>query len=462
MSYRQPLLYSLFALILLLGIVVGKVVVAQSTPADTAPTPVLPPALPYTPPSAKDVLAGKTPLRLLVSTRQTMLAWKGDAAVRVINPGDGATLYTAKPGEMIGIVYDETGTSCQLRQNGKNFCTAPAGVRLASDKPIKLWTPSPDTWQPLDAPVVIVPINGSFSVTREILLESYLRNVVSGEMPSSFQPQALRAQAIIARTYALIKLGRHATEGADICATEHCQMYGSNANRSKETDKAIADTRGLVLMAGDKLAEPYYSACCGGVTDDAGLLWGPEYDRPYLSGVPDMPAKSVPAELTIDGVLDAGDAYCKGTRASRWSREFTADEVNALVAKNLPIVTNDPAAQIRTVTNMSVEERTPNGRIASLRVEGDGASVLVYGDAVRWLFGAGQPGPNGLWSTLFDLTVTRDAAGDITAYTFRGAGRGHGIGLCQWGANGRAKAGQTCRQILHAYYPGTRLSDEQK
>ena len=452
MSTRQPFSYILCALILLLGGVLGRMVVAQIPPSGAPAVPT-----PYMAPSTSDVLAGTAPLRLLVSSRHTMLAWKGEAAVRVVSVQGGETLYTAEPGEMVGIVYDQTG-AVSLRQDGKNFRPVPASVRLASEKPVKVWTPSPDSWQSLDAPVVIVPVSGSFSVTREILLDDYLRNVVPGEMPNSFHRQALLAQAIIARTYALIKLGRHAGEGADVCATVHCQVYGSQ--RTKETDKAISDTRGLVLMAGEKLAEPYYSACCGGVTDDAGLLWGPEYDRPYLQGVPDMPSKNVPGQLTIDSVLDADDAYCQGTRASRWTREFTAGEVNALVAKNLPIVANDSAAQIRTVTNMSVEERTPNGRIASLRVEGNGASILVYGDAVRWLFGNGKPGANGLWSTLFDMTVTRDAAGAITGYTFSGAGRGHGIGLCQWGAQGRAKAGQTCRQILRAYYPGTRLSDE--
>jgi len=451
MSYRNPFLYGLIGLVLLLGIGISRVVVAQFTP------PVPPP---YTPPSAKDVLAGKAPLRLLITVRQSMLAWKGDAAVRVTN-ANGEVVHTAKAGEMVGIVYDATGASCWLRQNGKNFCAAPATVRLVTDKPVKVWTPSPDTWLTLDAPVVIVPTgNGNFSVTREIKLEDYLRNVMPAEMPNTFHPQALLAQAVIARTYALIKLGRHAADGADVCAADHCQVYGSNGNRARETDKAIADTRGLVLMAGAKLAEPYYSACCGGVTDDGGLLWGPEYSRPYLMGVPDMPSKSVPAKLTIDSILDAGDAYCKAASASRWTRQFTAAQVNALVANNLPAVTNDPAAQIHTVTNMIVEERTPNGRIASLRVEGDGASILVYGDAVRWLFGTGKPGADGLWSALFDLTITRDAGGAITGYTFRGAGRGHGIGLCQWGANGRAKAGQTFRQILRAYYPGTRLSDE--
>jgi SpoIID/LytB domain protein len=447
MSYRKPFPYHIFILALVLGIGLWGVVVAQ----DDAPVP---------PPAAEDVLAGKAPLRLLISTRQTMHAWKGEGVVRVTNAKGGEVLHTSAPGEMVGIVFDANGTDCWLRQNSNNFRAVPASVRLVSDKPIKVWKPSPDTWETHDAPVVIVPARGSFSVTREIPLEEYLRNVVAAEMPDTFHPQALLAQAVIARTYTLIKLGRHAEEGADLCATIHCQAYGGK--RTHATDQAIGNTRGLVLMAGGKLAEPYYSSTCGGVTGDAGLLWGPEYSHPYLMGVPDMPAKSAPAKLTVDNILDAKDAYCRESKASRWTRQFTAAEVNALVAKNLPLVTNDPDARIRTVVNIDIEQRTPNGRVASLRVEGDGVSVLVFGDQVRWLFGTGKPGTDGLWSALFELTVARNAAGAITGYTFRGAGRGHGIGLCQWGANGRAKAGQTFRQILHAYYPGTRLSDEEK
>jgi len=83
----------------------------------------------------------------------------------------------------------------------------------------------------------------------------------------------------------------------------------------------------------------------------------------------------------------------------------------------------------------------------------------VRGDAIRWLFGIGRPGPGGLRSIAFDMHVERDASGQPTSFTFTGVGHGHGIGLCQWGARGRALAGQTAPQILAAYYPGTRLVD---
>jgi len=110
---------------------------------------------------------------------------------------------------------------------------------------------------------------------------------------------------------------------------------------------------------------------------------------------------------------------------------------------------------------MFVEERTPLGRAATLRVEGNGASVLVFGDQIRWLFGNGLPGANGLRSTLFDLTVNRDAAGNIIDYVLTGTGRGHGLGLCQWGAEGRARAGQSYSEIIQAYFPGTRIANRE-
>lgn len=463
MLFRRICRYLPFLLVFLLGLGAGIVIAPRAKAAlsdPLSPGTSAPVAPVYAPPSAADALAGRAPLRVLVLSKQRMLAWKADAAVRVLD-AKGTVLYTAKPGEVVGIVRDAADGSCQLRQNGKNFCPAPGTLRLECLAAVSVWTPTPDTWQTFGATLAITPTaDGNFSVARELLLEDYLRNVLPGEMPSTFAAQALRAQAVAARTYTLIELGRHAVDGADLCGTEHCQMCLADAKRTPEADRAVAETRGLVLYAGDKLTEPYYSSCCGGATDDAGVLWGAEFTKPYLAGVADLPAKSMPRELTVGSLLAATDAYCKGAPSSHWTRTFTADQLNALVGRNLPLVTNDPTAQIHAVANIAVEERAPNGRVGTLRVEGDGASILVYGDQTRWLFGNGAPGPEGLWSALFDLKIARADNGAIAAVTITGAGHGHGIGMCQWGADGRARAGQTFREILKAYYPGTRLSDE--
>jgi SpoIID/LytB domain protein len=424
---------------------------------------VPPPPTSYTAPDWHAVLAGKAPLRVLVASRQPMLAWKGTAAVKVVDPGTKKALYTAKAGETLGIARNALDMTIWLRKDGTNVCGLPPAVRLESAAPLSLWTRTPDAWTSWPAPLTVTPLaDGTFSTAVELPLDDYVRTVLPSEVVKTFHPQMLRAQAVVARTYALCKLGRHADEGADVCAFEHCQMYNPAIARTAATDDAVTSTRGLIVLYRDKLAEPYYSSCCGGISDDAGYVWGPEYARSYLTGVLDVPLKKAAEDTTPAEVLGCKDGFCAPSKSFRWTRSYTAADLNALVAKNLPLVTGDAKVRIRTVTNLTIEERTPFGRVSTLRVEGDGASVLVYGDAARWLFGEGAPGPNGLWSSLFDLTLARDKAGKITGLTIRGAGRGHGIGLCQWGADGRARAGQTYRQILHAYYPGTRISDEKK
>jgi SpoIID/LytB domain protein len=440
--------------LLLVAAVCGLLLVGRGiAPAQTSPAPA--PSSPYTAPDYHSVLAGVDPLRVLVAGHVPMLAWKGDADVRVAYAATDANLYTAPAGQQVGLVRTADGGSA-LRQNGKNFLAVAETIRLVSAKPILVWTPQPDRWRTLRGPLTITPLaDNTFGIAQEILLEEYLRNVVSGEMPADFHPQALRAQAVIARTYTLAKLGRHADDGGDLCADVHCQVFGDDTSRAKATDDAVADTRGVVLQHHGTLVDAYYHATCGGTTDDAGLLWGPEYARPYLTGGTKDCALKETADLG-DLLLAAG-GYCKRSGGFRWTRVFTAAELNALVSRNLSRVTGDPQAKIDTVTNLNVEERTPNGRVARLRVEGDGASYAVMGDQARWLFGTGDPGPDGLWSTLFDLTVSRDAKGAIRAITLKGAGRGHGIGLCQWGADGRARAGQSYKEILAAYYPGTTL-----
>ncbi|HOF86827.1 MAG TPA: SpoIID/LytB domain-containing protein [Armatimonadota bacterium] len=415
---------------------------------------------PYTPPAYPRVLAGAAPLRMLVASRQAMLAWKGAAAVTVINGEDRTVALAMRAGEMLGIARGADGRT-SLRKDGANLRAAPQIVRLESQEAIKLWTPTPDTWTAYPAPLLIITLpDGTVSAAVELPLEEYLRDVLPAEVVPSFHPQMMRAQAIVARTYALCKLGRHADEGADVCADVHCQVFGPANRRAKSTEEAIAATKGLILLHRERLAEPYYSSCCGGITDDAGYVWGPEYARAYLEGVLDAPRTTNPGDVRITELLGMKDGYCAASSSYRWERRYPAAEVNALVAKNLPIVTGDPKVTMATVSDLRVEERTPRGRVATLRVEGGGASILVFGDQARWLFGSGVPGGDGLWSALFDITLTRDAAGTPTAYLIRGAGRGHGLGLCQWGAEGRARAGQTFRQILRAYYPGTRLSDE--
>ena len=408
----------------------------------------------YCPPALDDVLPGKAPLRVLLFDRLPMLAWKGEGNVQVLCVTSRENLYLAKMREQIGAVFDTERSQFSLRRNNQNFCRLPGAVRLQSDKPILIWQPGSDAWVRCTSPLIVIPsANNSYAVAQEIMLEDYLRFVVPSEMPSSFHPQALRAQAVIARTYTLSKLGRHRASGADLCASVHCQAFNTESKRVAATDAAVRDTAGQVLFSGAQLAVTYYHANCGGTTDDAAYVWGAEYAAPYLCGIIDSKRLLMP--VTVQELYKQGDRYCSRASNASWTRQFTPAMVNDLVRKNLVRVTGNADLVIASVTAMQVTSRTPNGRAYTLRVEGEGGSAIVYGDKIRWLFGTGNPGAEGLWSTLFDLNVDRNEAGKITGYTFTGAGRGHGLGLCQWGADGRGKAGQSYREILQAYYPGT-------
>ncbi|UCH33909.1 MAG: hypothetical protein JSV65_15300, partial [Armatimonadota bacterium] len=103
--------------------------------------------------------------------------------------------------------------------------------------------------------------------------------------------------------------------------------------------------------------------------------------------------------------------------------------------------------------------RSPGGRVQTLHITTDRGEYDVKRNDIRWIFGDGTPGPNGLPSTLFCLHTKRDGTGRPLAFSFQGAGWGHGLGLCQYGANGRARAGCSAHEILQAYYPGTATID---
>jgi SpoIID/LytB domain protein len=434
---------------------------AQSSMTTPAIPAVIPPPPVYTPPDYHDVLAGKASLRILLVASQAMLAWKGSADVRAINLAAQTVLYTSPKGEQVGVARLTEDHSVALRKNNANFCPVPGPFRLESNAPVQLWTPALHGFADYPSPVIISPLaDGGFSVTREMPLEEYLRNVVPAEMPHTFHPQALRAQAVIARTYALSHLGGHTDQGADLCASIADQAYVPDSKRTKATDDAVRDTSGLVLLYAGKLIEAYYHADCGGATEDAGYVWGPSYARPYLIAVADTPDARLPVSQDLKESLARIDRYSGSAPSAHWTKTLTPETLDRFVHRNIGKVTGDPTVKITHVTNLAVESRTPAGRAQNLRVEGDGFSVLVCGDQIRWLFGSGAPGADGLWSTLFDLAVTKDENGQISGCTFTGSGRGHGVGLCQWGANGRAKAGQSFRDIPKTYYPGTQLSDE--
>jgi stage II sporulation protein D len=293
----------------------------------------------------------------------------------------------------------------------------------------------------------IAPAAGRLRVVEHVDLETYIAGVVAAEMPSSFPLEAAKAQAVAARTYALRYLGGHARDEADLCARVHCQAYGGMPSPRSTAAEAARETAGRVLSWNGMLVDALYHSACGGATAAA---WDVRQGKllPYLRGAPDMP-----------GYSQFEEPYCGRDHRLAWTKRFSLREAQRLVSSNLPRVLGQPDLSPGKLESLSVVESPRSGRVAWLEVATSTGVHRVRGDAIRWVFGTGRAGPVGLRSTAFDLTTEYDASGAPRAFLFEGVGHGHGLGLCQWGARGRALAGQTAGQILAAYYPGAAVTD---
>ena len=265
----------------------------------------------------------------------------------------------------------------------------------------------------------------ALSLVNEIGLEDYLMGVLPPEMPDSFQPEALKAQAIAARTYAERYRGRHADSGYDICDTVHCQVYTGSGAEKRNATKAVMETAGLVARYDGKLIWAVYSSDCGGRTQsgDDPAIGKPV---PYLKSTPDSDGPDKPD-------------YCSGNKSHVWSKTFTPRELEELLNTKL----KPPLEGLKSIAFCEYYE---SGRVK--RVE------IVDGKGTRRMTGFDfrhACGTSVIRSAKMIVCTTED--GNIC---FEGKGFGHGVGMCQWGANGLAKDPHkfTCEQILKHYYPG--------
>lgn len=265
-------------------------------------------------------------------------------------------------------------------------------------------------------------INSEIVLINTLPLEDYLRGVVPCEMPVTFHPEALKAQAVVARTIALRWLGKHSAQGADFCDLTHCQVYQGASAESPRVDAALAQTRGLVLTHQGELASTVYHSTCGGHTADANLVWPGRERTPYLKGQPDA--------------LD-GEPACAKSPHFRWTASISSGELDSVAGFR--------DAQVRVL------ETDPSGRAALVQLTWPGGRSEMTGEQFYLLVGR-KLGWNRLKSARFTVRSVHGG------WLFEGRGLGHGVGMCQWGANGRANSGRTMPEILSHYFPGTKLT----
>lgn len=285
---------------------------------------------------------------------------------------------------------------------------------------------------------------GRVTVVNEVDMEQYLLGVVPYEI-GRVGPELLeasKAQAVAARTYAYRYLGRRASLGFDVFATVDDQVYGGAEGEHQPVSEAVLATAGEILTYQGQPLEAFYHSTCAGQTAAIEEVWPQEAPRPYLVSV-------------IDRNPSTGEAYDSTSSRFRWTQRWTADEINGILSRTLADSVRGGGA-VGTLRDMQVQERTHSGRVRRMVITTSNGSFTVGGDRVRWIL----PTQSGaiLNSSRFDIAVERDAGGAIIAVQATGGGWGHGIGMCQVGAMGRARAGQDYRTILSTYYPSSRIT----
>jgi len=254
------------------------------------------------------------------------------------------------------------------------------------------------------------------NIINYISVEEYLYGVVPMEMPDSWEIQALMAQAIAARTYALYIKEKSSDRDFDVETTTSFQVYGGYDSEKVKTNHAVKTTRGKVLSYHGKLIVAYFHSNSGGHTEDSRNVWGA--DLPYLRGVPDFFSENIPN--------DNWECFIK--------------------YKDVKKKLNKLGFEIGSIKKIKSELTSKSGRTTMVTLASGKEKSQITGNNFRIKVGADV-----LRSTLFKAVPRKNGV------LFKGKGFGHGVGLSQWGAYKMAQAGYTYKEILMHYYQGVSI-----
>ncbi|MBE7051082.1 MAG: SpoIID/LytB domain-containing protein [Ruminococcaceae bacterium] len=322
--------------------------------------------------------------------------------------------------------------------------------------------------------------NGKLTVINFVNINDYIAGVVGKEMSPSWNIEALKAQAVCARSYAIRTWNKHSSYGFNLCSTQDCQAYMGMSGETDSTVRAAAETRDQLLMYGGSVAEALYSSSCGGSTAHARNVWG--NDVAYLKAI-----------------QDPYDQYTNNPRAS-WTVTLTRADIQSKLASK--------SIYIGDVTDFRVTRTDEFGRTCEVTIYGTAGTHVLTNDKTRSFFNlysqnytitpSGSPyeyaqaqqamidvvarhsgGTSPVGTAVAKSSQSTAALGDnyyikdshgttlhtapvpvapsygSDSYVINGAGWGHGLGLCQYGAKGMADQGFDYVSILKFYYPGT-------
>ena len=291
---------------------------------------------------------------------------------------------------------------------------------------------------------IFVNPRGLLTLAARMPLETYLLGVVPGEI-GALDPafiEAGRAQAIAARSYTLFYRGRRASEGFDLYGTVEDQFYGPTESERPLASRCVEDTRGRIAMWEHQPIRANYCSTCGGITAEVWEAW---------------PADALPYLVSH---TDHGDSdWCAASPQYRWHESWPAAEFLANVERFSPAQgLTLPSGGLGDLVDVRVAARSRSGRAWRLEVRGTRGSIQIPAYSIRQVLRRGGNPGSILRSNLFKIGVRRDpGSGRALAVEASGAGSGHGVGLCQTGAIGMARAGRSAEEILEHYYFGSTI-----
>jgi stage II sporulation protein D len=280
-------------------------------------------------------------------------------------------------------------------------------------------------------------------VMNRVKLESYLAGVLGGEMGPRRPDEinALLAQAIVSRTFAVRNRGRWEAQGFDAYNDTRDQVYGGVTAESAQVWDVLRRTTGVVVTYEGQPIDAYFHSTCGYSTAGVDEAFRTARPQPYLRPVSDA--------------RGGGHYYCDISPRFHWREEWDGPGLRAILGRTLAASMAVDGQGLQPISDVAVTRTTKSGRVGELRIVFAHGEVRIAGADVRSVL---RPEPGRLLSSAaFQLYVTKQD-GVVTRLVAAGAGSGHGVGMCQWGAIGRAQAGQDYEAILRTYFPGTKLA----
>ncbi|HUF25380.1 MAG TPA: SpoIID/LytB domain-containing protein [Gemmatimonadaceae bacterium] len=380
-------------------------------------------------------------IRIALSTAARDPAVSATGSWRLHDAATGAVLVRALPGEEWRVQR----ASQRLRavRDSRTGSAAAAQIVARPAEPMAFLVINGRRYR---GEIAFTPTDSGVLVMNRLPLEQYLRGVVPLEIGDRVlaEREAVAAQAIAARSYTYVRRMASASRPYDLGATVLDQVYGGVDAEKPVSDLAVLQTRGLVLRFGGRIVNTPYHSTCGGTTAAAPEVWR-SAGEPYLRRVSDR-------------IPGTDRHYCDVSSRFRWTRTYSGTELSQVLERYLRSYASVPSGRLGAIRDVETDGRTASGRTEALIVATERGRFRVRGNDMRFVLRTS--GGEILNSTYFSVRPTIER-GSVSRLVITGHGYGHGVGMCQWGAIGRARAGQDFRTILSTYYPGTTVAPAQ-